>query len=157
MTQQTLERSLPVENTIRHFYCSRCGIEMSANAMAKRIERGSTNTQCPDCNYSGTNRPSAKFDGTKCKPWSGEIDLDTFAPLNVDGSLYMPGERRCGKSDCVNKSHVKAEVSAEALIAERFSIYYRTGIKRNYGELLKTVRQEARKGEKGIADRVKKV
>lgn len=119
--------------------CTRCGQEIAGYVMEARRRRESTNTQCSDCN-AGVRYWETHGD-LICKPWTGEVDLDTFQPLDKAGQPYMPGPRRCGRADCVNSSHV---LSDEVLIAEQFSTYYRTGKKLNYKQLVKEVRKEGR-------------
>lgn len=163
MTQTTFEQSVPVEDMAKRYSCTRCGIEMNAESAYRRILRGADpkSLQCADCRSLNGRGPDYLADG--CKPWKGECDLDTFAPLDDKGRLHMPGERKCGKADCVNRSHIiplasvpvltwrpqpKDEgpkpISWEELVAERYQIAYRTGKKRTYSQLLKAVRAEGR-------------
>lgn len=75
----------------------------------------------------------------KCKPWRGDIDLDTMTPLK-DGKPHMTGIRTCNKSDCVATDHV---ISAKELEAERHSLFYLTGISRTYSQLIEQLKVEA--------------
>lgn len=85
------------------FYdCTRCGIrcEVSATTLEKRVERGTANANwCRDCLGLGMR--------SQCRPWSGDVDPDTFAPIR-DGKPYKPGIRTCGRVDCVYAGHIIA-------------------------------------------------
>jgi hypothetical protein len=67
-----------------------------------------------------------------------------------NGKLYRPGPRICGHKDCIQKSHIADFVSTretkpatqEDLIAEQFSIFYRTGKSRDYSELMLALEKE---------------
>lgn len=139
MTQTLYERAVPVDE-LRHYYCQRCGIEIPANTIQKRMERGSENRECSDCTAMKNHRP-IQMSKTGCRPWTGEIDLDTMSPIDSEGRPVSPGFRKCGHNDCMNRNHI---FSNEAAIAEQFSITYRTGIKLTYQELVKAVKAEAR-------------
>jgi hypothetical protein len=76
-----------------------------------------------------------------CVPWHGEFD-DDDNPLRM-GRPYRPGERTCGHKDCVQKSHIVKVITPEELEAERWSIYYRTGQRRNYDQLITAVKKES--------------
>jgi hypothetical protein len=41
----------------------------------------------------------------KCIPWHGDFDKQDNPML--EGELYLPGERLCKCSDCVNRDHIK--------------------------------------------------
>lgn len=85
--------------------CDRCGQTVKGNTRETRKRRGDDSRECTDC------RRAQAFvitkDGVTCKPWHGDIDLDTMQPLK-DGKPYLPGERSCGHSDCVNTDHIQA-------------------------------------------------
>lgn len=124
--------------------CARCGQEIDGETMWTRINRGSANRNCQDCNAG--KRYEVKNGDLICKPWQGDVDLDTFQPLDKKGQPYMPGERICGNADCVEKTHVVTllgKPTTQDLIAEQFSVFYRTGERRNYQELIDTLRREA--------------
>ena len=106
--------------------------------MQKRLERGSNNRNCQDCN-AGAKRQE-RHGNLICVPWHGEIDLDTMTPVDSKGLPFMPGIRTCGRNDCVNSAHV---FGVKEAIAEQFSIFYRTGQKLNYNQLRKAVKTEA--------------
>jgi hypothetical protein len=128
--------------------CARCGQEIPGENVWTRLNRGSENRNCADCN-SGK-RTQIKNGDQVCIPWMGEIDLDTMKPIDRNGLEHMPGVRTCGNNDCVNPDHVQ-RVAEElriykdrnALIAEQFSIYYRTKKHNNYDELIRAVKKEA--------------
>lgn len=120
--------------------CKRCGADfiLGVDALAKRKERGTQTDFCGDC----AAKP-ARFERhgeLNCKPWQGDIDLDTMTPVDTRGRPYMPGIRLCGHSDCVNSAHV---FGSEQAIAEQFDISYRTGRKLNFTQLRKAVKNEA--------------
>ena len=102
--------------------CDRCGQEMDAMAYYKRLQRGTANGQCSDCNA----KPSKeiKYNKEKCRPWIGEVD-DDFNP-------YLPGIRKCEHKDCVNPKHIIRDIEHE-----RLDISYRTGKPFDLLELLK--------------------
>lgn len=128
------------QDYVRNLICKRCGagFQLKGDAYLKRVERGSQTDFCGDC----AAKP-ARFERhgeLNCKPWQGEIDLDTMTPVDTKGRPYMPGIRLCGHSDCVNSAHVFGDGKA---IAEQFDISYRTGRSLNYNQLLKAVKREA--------------
>lgn len=101
---QTQDETFEVPQTIP---CPRCGIEMPASTVLKRIVRGSNERRCRDCVATesgsvGSNSRGAAY----CYPWRGDFDLDTMQPLKANGEPYMPGVRLCGNADCCNRSHV---------------------------------------------------
>jgi hypothetical protein len=80
--------------------CPRCGIVWTASAtvIEKRNSRGMKNPLfCEDC--------LGKVKKSECRPWTGDVDLDTFAPLQ-NGKPYKPGIRICGRMDCVASKHI---------------------------------------------------
>lgn len=65
---------------------------------------------CPDCTAAPQERVEYKAgNGHRwhCRPWDGDLD-DQWRPVDEDGQLILPGERKCGHSDCINSEHVKA-------------------------------------------------
>jgi hypothetical protein len=103
--------------------CNRCGIEISEQAVERRIARGTYNGLCSDCRITKP-QYQIKYDGNICQPWRGRVDED-FNPIDEQLRLYLPGVRTCGHKDCVNRSHViKAPTDLEL---ERNDISYRTG------------------------------
>jgi hypothetical protein len=125
-----------------YYDCTRCGFTITGHAMEKRRQRGDTNTECYDCTYRERQR-TQKWQGTACRPWEGNVDLDTMAPINEDGSYFMPGARRCGNADCVNKNHVITVPTAQELQAELLSTFYRTGKRQTYDQLVRAIKKEA--------------
>lgn len=75
-----------------------------------------------------------------CVPWHGDFD-DDDNPMRK-GRPYRPGKRTCGHKDCVQKSHIVKVLTAEELLAERWSIYYRTGRKQTFQQLCDTLERE---------------
>ena len=89
--------------------CVQCGQLFSKSLFQKRIERKIVNPDfCKDCRavpikqYTWNHPTLGRI---TCQPFQGELD-DLWRPINVVGRLYMPGERVCGKKDCVNADHV---------------------------------------------------
>ena len=99
-----------IENEI--VYCTRCGIAQSFETVYKRKIRDTVNAEwCRDCR---DDRPflQGQYKWTHpvlgqiyCWLWDGELD-DFWQPVTQDGELYRPGERLCGKKDCVRKTHI---------------------------------------------------
>jgi hypothetical protein len=133
----------------RTYHCTRCG-------MATGSTRPSVDGYCEDCRsvlrpLPKTSRPVPFIlDGKEspCRSWAGDYD-DEDRPLAKDGSRYMPGERRCGHSDCVNVDHVvggsigKAKLTESQVIELRED--YQFGVKTpvlaaRYGVSTQTVR-----------------
>lgn len=117
--------------------CTRCGFifRFDSTYLSKRTYDPSL---CKACKA----KPAqiVKRDGWECRPWGGEIDLDTMQPLK-DGKPYLVGFRKCGNADCVKRTHV---LTAQDLIAERFSIEYRTNERRTYRQLVAAVKKEGK-------------
>lgn len=114
--------------------CLRCGAEDVNGQLAKRVERH-TSQLCSSCRA----KPTEKIDSAlgKCKPHRGNFDLDTNAPLDGNGNLYLPGYRRCHHADCVEIDHIIPPVEFE-----RISIYYRTGIKLTFEDQIDALMAE---------------
>ena len=129
------------ENLQEFFACSHCGSNsLSREAIQKRLSRGSTRRLCPDC--SAAKKTTLAYGDLICKPWAGDFDLDTLAPIK-DGFEFMPGERLCGHKDCVEPTHVIGNTDAQKkLIAEQHDISYRTKRKKNYDQLVKAIKKE---------------
>lgn len=123
--------------------CHRCGMEDQRGQILKRVERGGSQ-ECASCLARPTN--SVKTDYGICRPHRGELD-EFDRPLDHRGKLYREGERMCGNSDCIAKSHIagsEPEISPEqkALEAERHDISYKTGKKLSWDQLVKAVISE---------------
>jgi hypothetical protein len=114
--------------------CLRCGCEDLTGQIAKRVERH-TSQLCSSCRA----RPAEKVDSVlgKCKPHKGDFDLDKSIPLDIQGTPFMPGYRRCGNADCVEPEHIVPEIEFE-----RISITYRTGIRLAPDEQMKILAAE---------------
>ena len=149
--------------------CTRCGIELEEGIAQHRIDMARKHNRaidkhCGDCKLTS---PVQYTKSTGCIPWLGDVD-DDFRPYDKNG-YYRPGERSCGKKDCVQPKHiigfvevkktkraarkeprtieVKAierlpETLLEALTAEQHSIAYRTGETLGYHELIARLRRE---------------
>jgi hypothetical protein len=124
------------------FACSRCGsISIPRETAQQRTRRNTARATCLDC--SATRKATLAYGDIICKPWSGEIDLDSLIPLK-NGFAYLPGIRLCGHSDCVEESHIDGfgQGLDKELLAEQLDISYRTGIKKDYESLIKAARRE---------------
>lgn len=101
--------------------------------------RENTHLYCRECR-----KPSERSidygHADPCIPWNGEFDEDDN-PMRF-GELHLPGQRRCKHKDCVQKSHIQTEVTAQDLLAEQFSIYYRTKKHRSYDQLMLALQKE---------------
>lgn len=101
--------TLPDSTILDTHNCSQCGQLFSKDLYYKRVSRKIPNPDhCSDCKAVPVkqytwNHPT--LGRITCQPFQGELD-DLWRPINVVGRLYMPGERVCGKKDCVNASHV---------------------------------------------------
>ena len=77
--------------------CHKCGIVWVVAPKKKK-----TADLCVSCRAKPAK--TVKYGGESCIPHHGKFDaLDR--PV-LDGILFMPGERSCGHSDCVNEQHV---------------------------------------------------
>ena len=90
--------------------CERCGMRINVETIQKRLKRNNLNPNCQECSYKQT-KVIVNKDGSTCRPWQGEIDLDTMQPME-NNKPYMIGTRTCGKLDCCNKSHVKPSIAS---------------------------------------------
>jgi len=117
--------------------CIRCGYEDASGHIAKRVERGSTQT-CQSCRA----RPAEKVDSNygKCRPWHGEFD-EHENPVDRFGKLYKPGVRLCMNADCVEVTHIVPSHLIDPQL-ERHDISYRTGKKLTWLELLDKLESE---------------
>lgn len=80
--------------------CARCGYRW----VVPRIKIGETGLLCRSCRASKkTVIESGEF---RCIPHHGDFDSDLVTPM-LNGNLYLPGKRICGKTDCVNVSHIE--------------------------------------------------
>jgi hypothetical protein len=99
-----------IENEI--LYCIRCGQEVTAEQVYKRKLRNTENPEwCRDCRETKTEIPR-RYKWTHpvlgqifCLLWDGDLN-DDWWPIDENGELVSPGERLCGKKDCVKKEHV---------------------------------------------------
>lgn len=79
--------------------CGRCGFSWVPVSVKRVVGR----VLCVSCRV----RPalSVKYGLDRCVPWRHDFD-ELDRPI-VQGVLFMPGERLCGHSDCVNGEHLK--------------------------------------------------
>ena len=77
--------------------CERCGFEWELSSSRQKT------ILCASCRAKKVQTVHTKKG--KCIPWSGYFAADDVTPIHEDGSLVMPGVRRCGHNDCVNPSH----------------------------------------------------
>ena len=117
--------------------CERCGYEDTTGLLEKRVDRGASKL-CSSCRAKPVSVIKTEFGD--CKPWAGDFDTDDN-PLNPDGSLLLPGMRKCGNSDCVAEDHVLTFLNLEA---ERHDLSYRTGKKLSVKEFWVRLRREGK-------------
>lgn len=104
--------------------CERCGFVWTFRVEYQR--RNYETTLCKSCTAKPSSKARSRIMPTLCVPHVGEFDLDTNQPLDDAGEPFMPGHRRCGHADCVNRNHI---MSNRDLEAERFDLSYLTGRK----------------------------
>jgi len=80
--------------------CKRCGFRWDATNARKNV------ALCASCRARPA-RTVHSVDLGKCKPWRGFFDVDEVTPVDDEGEPFLPGERICGNSDCVNLQHVE--------------------------------------------------
>ena len=81
--------------------CARCGGKWAVN----RTKAGRTDLLCRSCR--ATKLKVIDNGGLRCVPWHGDYSpTDLVSPM-LNGNLYLPGHRVCGKRDCVNLLHIK--------------------------------------------------
>lgn len=106
-------RTIEGDNDFAYGTCDRCGIEWKFHQ--KYLRRWEYNTDlCPDCRRKPVTSCGPADD--YCTPWQGDVDLDTFAPLDKDGNLYRPGIRICGHADCVRPKHLISDDHAREVL-----------------------------------------
>lgn len=79
--------------------CARCGIKWAVN----RPKAGRTDLLCRSCR--ATRQKIIDTSGLRCQPWQGDFGADLVTPM-LNGNLFLPGHRVCGKKDCCNPTHV---------------------------------------------------
>jgi hypothetical protein len=82
--------------------CDRCGFEKTINS--RQIYRNADTSLCQSCKAEPATR--VMRGRVSCRPHRGEVDLNTMAPLDNFGNLYLPGHRICGMADCVRRDHI---------------------------------------------------
>lgn len=117
--------------------CDRCGIGfvLSNAALAKRTQRGNTDSLCPDCET--IDKPIIGY-YDNCRAWQGECD-EFDRPIR-NGKLWKPGVRICGRADCVRIAHIQTDM--DALEAERHDLSYRGKPSLTLEDLKKAVERE---------------
>lgn len=78
--------------------CERCGFLDSYDRMDKRRSRGAS-LLCRSCDAKPQKMVRYGRDNW-CIPWQGELD-DDMNPVDSSGNLVRPGERTCGRKDCM--------------------------------------------------------
>ena len=68
--------------------------------LAKALSRGRVDKTCSDC------RAKRAYQVGRCRPYQGELDLDTLQPLK-NGKPFKPGRRLCGNADCIADKHIE--------------------------------------------------
>ncbi len=118
--------------------CIKCSSEWRVNESRKNHHR-----LCRDCRRTEERKIDYGFPDP-CIPWNGDFDQDDNPMKN--GMLYRPGQRICNHKDCVQKAHIVTTkvVTPEDLIAEQFSLYYRTKKRKDYSQLMATLEREKR-------------
>lgn len=126
--------SLPAHGEEVAMICLRCGVEDVNGAIAKRVERHSSQL-CSSCRA----RPSKTVDSEqgKCKPHKGDFDWATRQPIDNDGAVILPGVRSCHNADCVEPSHIIPDFEFE-----RLDRSYITGVKLTPQEIYLSIIQE---------------
>lgn len=101
--------------------CLRCGVEDLNGAIAKRVERHSSQL-CADCRA----RPSKSVESAKgkCRPHRGDFDWQTRQPIDEKGDPILPGVRTCENADCIEPDHIIPDYEFE-----RYDRSYLTGVK----------------------------
>jgi hypothetical protein len=51
--------------------------------------------------------------GLRCQPWQGDYSKEDLVSPMLNGNLYLPGHRVCGKRDCININHIQGYSSEE--------------------------------------------
>jgi hypothetical protein len=84
------------------FICDRCGYSKMINP--RQLYRDTDLEMCQSCKAEPAR--TVMKNGRSCTPHRGEVDLETMAPLDEFGNLYLPGHRICGMADCVARKHI---------------------------------------------------
>ena len=83
--------------------CRRCGFVW----VVAPDKRGRKDLLCISCRAKP--QKSIQYGSLRCIPHTGDLD-SKLRPIDENGSLFMPGERVCGHSDCINPKHVGGEL-----------------------------------------------
>ena len=79
--------------------CEQCGWSWVVNLE----KRNRTDLLCFSCRAKPSN--VIQYGGLRCVPWNGDFADDMVTPV-LNGEPFMPGERVCKHSDCVNPKHL---------------------------------------------------
>jgi hypothetical protein len=80
--------------------CARCGVKWAVN----RPKAGRTDLLCRSCR--ATKQKVIDTGGLRCVPWQGDYSKEDLVSPMLNGNLYLPGHRVCGKRDCINPAHI---------------------------------------------------
>ena len=106
--------------------CSRCGIDISPAMLAKALSRGRTDKTCTSC------RAQQSFQVGDCRPYQGEVDLDTLQPMK-NGQPFRPGKRLCGNADCISKHHIEKPFDFAETYNKVMTFQYGLNWRENFG------------------------
>lgn len=80
--------------------CERCGVRWDATNARKNVKL------CSSCRARPARTVHSDFG--KCQPWRGMFGADESTPVDDDGQPVLPGFRRCGNADCMNRDHIRS-------------------------------------------------
>lgn len=118
------------------FVCDRCGFDWVVDNRESYRQAGKI-LLCKSCKPGRSE--TIEKNGLVCRPWAGDVDLDTLQPLDKNGDPYLPGIRLCGNLDCVTRAHV---LTVADLLAEQHDISYRTKLKLNSAQFFMQLERE---------------
>jgi len=97
------------QREVAYIFCKQCGIIVPYLVWYKRKGRNQPNwDHCKDCIATPRKLEISihpKLGRIECHPYTGELN-ELWQPINAVGDLYLPGERICKHSDCVNEEHI---------------------------------------------------
>jgi hypothetical protein len=79
--------------------CRRCGLRWDSNTARKNV------LLCSSCRARKAKTVPSGID--KCFPWHGMFGNDELTPVDEEGFPVLPGDRICGRKDCVNVEHIE--------------------------------------------------
>lgn len=115
-------------------YCDNCGCEVAKRVAKLRRSTKSGQIVCDLCN--SVTKVKTKFG--QCFSHNGDFD-ENDEPVNKFGSKVLPGYRRCGYRDCVNREHI-----IPAYEFERYSVSRYLGEKMKYSVLFEKIVAESK-------------